>query len=35
MVLRAGLVVGSLFLLWGTVRAADPRPNVLFIVSDA
>lgn len=34
MVLRAGLVVGSLFLLWGTVRAADPRPNVLFIVSD-
>jgi len=34
MVLRAGLVVGAFLLIWGTGRAADPRPNVLFIVSD-
>ena len=34
MMLRAGLVVGAFFLIWGTGRAADPRPNVLFIVSD-
>jgi arylsulfatase A-like enzyme len=34
MLLRTGLVVGAFLLLWGTGRAADPRPNVLFIVSD-
>ena len=34
MALRVGLVVGAFLLMWGTGRAADPRPNVLFIVSD-
>jgi len=34
MVLRAGLVVAAFLLMWGAGRAADPRPNVLFIVSD-
>ena len=34
MLLRTGLVVGAFLLMWGTGRAADPRPNVLFIVSD-
>jgi len=34
MALRAGLVVGVFFFIWGTVHAAESRPNVLFIVSD-
>jgi iduronate 2-sulfatase len=34
MALRAGLFAGAFFLMWGTGSAADPRPNVLFIVSD-
>jgi len=34
MVFRAAIVLGAVLLGWGAARAADSRPNVLFIVSD-